>query len=52
MNAPNISATDKPDVPGKWIKRYNIPLTPATANMNRNPLRGVSILKAAIKANT
>ena len=52
MKAPNISATDSPDVPGKWIKRYNIPLTPAIANMNKKPFKGVSILKAAINANT
>ena len=52
IKAPNIMATDIPEVPGKFIKRYNSPVTPAIANTNKKPFNGVSILNAAIKANT
>jgi hypothetical protein len=51
MNAPSINVTAIPDIPGKRINRYKIPLTPATARMNNNPFKGVSILNAAMNAN-
>jgi hypothetical protein len=51
MKAPSIKATDIPEVPGNLMKRYNNPLTPTTASMNKSPFKGVSILKAAMMAN-
>jgi len=51
MKAPNIRATEIPEIPGKRIKRYKIPLTPATATKNKKPINGVSILNAAMTAN-
>ncbi|MES2826972.1 MAG: hypothetical protein V4687_02410 [Bacteroidota bacterium] len=47
----SIKATDKPEIPGNRMKRYNTPHTPISASTNSNPLSGESILNAAIIAN-
>jgi len=51
MKAASIRATTVPEIPGKRIKRYSIPLTPITARINKKPFSGVSILNAAIIVN-
>jgi len=46
-----MQVTKIPEIPGKRIKRYRIPLTAITVRTNNNPFNGVSILNAAIIVN-
>ena len=51
MNMTSIAATDKPEIPGNKMNKYNTPHTPTSASINSTPLSVDSILNAAIKAN-